>query len=157
MVRIRETDYHHGAFASTLVNMGYQLQLIESIEKRRVYQITRDNQSTFVYSKFASKPTSENGKSAKTWMFRFNDYEIDKIKAYCQQKACMIVFTCHYGKRDGGELVTLTSEEFFTVIGEEWRRKDVSVSVLKLPNHAIRVYGTGISRDKAFVAKTKIH
>lgn len=158
MVRIREVDYHHGAFVANLVNVGFQIELLESIETRRSYRISSGEDQYLVYSKYSSKPSSQNKhKGAITWTFSFSAEEIEKIKSYqARQNPCLVALASHYGHRDGGELAVLTSDELFLCIGENWRKKDAQVAVLKKPRNQVKVYGTGIDRTKAFIPKTKL-
>lgn len=158
MVRIRETDYHHGAFTAALVNGGFQIMLFETIETRRSYRVLRGEESYLIYSKFASKPSSnKNGRRSVTWSFVFSEDEINKIKEYqAAGNHCLIALTAHYGHNDGGELAILTISEFLRSIGAEWHRGDARVAILKEHRRQVKVYGTGIDRTAAFVPVTDL-
>lgn len=159
MVRIREVDYHHGAFVANLVNKGFHIELLESVEARRSYRIANGLERYLVYSKFASSPSSQNNyDGATTWTFYFAEEEIEKIKSYQKQdNSCLIALAAHYGRRDGGELAVLTVGELFRCIGEGWRRRNAKVSVLKVPRNQVKIYGTGIDRTQAFIARTRLY
>lgn len=158
MVRIRETDYHHGAFTAALVNSGFQIELFETIETRRSYQVQRGEENYLIYSKFSSAPSSQrNGRQAVTWSFSFSEEEINKIKQYQESgNHCLIALTAHYGGSDGGELAILTINEFLRSIGAKWHRGGARVAVLKEHRKQVKVYGTGIDRVSCFVPKTNL-
>lgn len=158
MVRVRETDYHHGAFTAALVNGGFQITLFETIETRRSYRVLRGEENYLIYSKFSSSPSSQrNGRKAVTWSFSFSEEEINKIKQYQDNgNHCLIALTAHYGNNDGGELAILTINEFLWSIGAEWHRGGARVAVLKEHRKRVKVYGTGIDRTAAFVPVTNL-
>lgn len=158
LVRIREADYHHGAFTTFLVNNGFKLSWFETKETRRSYKVSKDGKDYLIYSKFASSPssTNENRKSI-TWSFSFSDEEIKKIKEYQTfDSTCLIALTAHYGGADGGELILLTVSEFLKVIGGSWNVKSGRVSIMKEYRKQLRVYGTGIDRGSAFIPSTDL-
>lgn len=150
MVKIRETDYHHGAFVATLVNRGYQIRTFESFETRRSYKISKGEEEHLVYSKFSSTPSSKT-KTTCTWSFTFSIEEISKIKHYsATNDHCLIVLTAHYGGSDGGELIILTYEEFLKCIGYPWNTKNARISIHKAHRKCIKVYGTGLDKRNSF-------
>lgn len=158
MVRIREVDYHHGAFTTFLVNKGFNLSLFETQETRRSYKVSKGHENYLIYSKFASSPSSLNGNGKSfTWSFSFSDEEIKKIKDYqTSNSTCLVALTSHYGGADGGELAILSIDEFLRTIADGWRKKGGRISVLKEYKKSVKVYGTGIDRKSAFIPTTNL-
>jgi len=158
LVRIRETDYHHGAFTTLLVNNGFKLSLFETQETRRSYKVSKDGKDYLIYSKFASSPSSTNeNRRSFTWTFSFSNEEIKKIKEYqASGSTCLIALTAHYGGADGGELIILTIAEFLKAINGSWNVRNGRVSTLKEYRKQVRVYGNGVARASAFIPATDL-
>lgn len=158
MVRIRETDYHHGAITTVLVNNGFNLSLFETQETRRSYNVSKGKEKYLIYSKFASNPSSTNAsRRSFTWSFSFSEEEVQKIKQYqASDSTCLIALTTHYGAADGGELAIMTVDEFLRTLGESGAVKSGRIYVVKEHRKQVRIYGTGINRASAFIATTNL-
>lgn len=157
MVKIKETDYHHGALTAVLVNNGYNLILWETHESRRSYKVTQGKSEFIIYSKYASKPSSKNGDKSSTWSYSFTDDEIDKVKGYMEDfENSKVALISGNGNTKGGELVILGKEDFLNCIGDGWKSENPYISVLKEKFCQLRVYGRGISREQAFIPVMEI-
>lgn len=158
MVRIRETDYHHGSLTTVLINNGYNLVLLETHESRRSYKLTNNTNELIIYAKYSSRPSSRgrNG-SSLTWSFSFADEEIAKIKGYINSNNnCLIALISSYGDSTGGKLVLLNINEFLKCIGEGWNATNPRIAVRKEKYRQVRVYGTGLDSTNAFIPKTDL-
>lgn len=157
MVKIKETDYHHGALTAVLVNNGYNLILWETHESRRSYKVTQGKDEFIIYSKYASKPTSKNGDKSSTWTYTFTDDEIDKIKGHMEEfKNSKVALISGNGNTKGGELVILGKDDFLKCVGDGWKVGSPYISVYKEKYCQLRVYGTGIDRKNAIISTMDI-
>lgn len=154
MVQIRETDYHHGALTSVLVNNGYNMILLETHETRRSYKVTQGETEFIIYSKYASRPSSI-GEESSTWTYSFTLEEIEKIKSYIDESENLTVaLISGNSEYKGGQLVILSKEEFLRCIGNRWQIENANIRVRREKYCPLRVYGTGLSRKDAIIPKT---
>ncbi|ERF49564.1 hypothetical protein AB6E71_03690 [Staphylococcus arlettae] len=157
MAQIKETDYHHGALTSVLVNNGYNLILWETHETRRSYKVSQNNEEFIIYSKYSSGPSSKRKNKSLTWSYTFTNTEIDKIRGYMKDsKRSHVALISKNANNIGGELVILNEEEFLKCIGDGWNGEYPYISVVKKKNCQLRVYGRGVSRDEAFIPKMSL-
>jgi hypothetical protein len=157
LAQIKETDYHHGALTSVLVNNGYNLILWETHESRRSYKVSQNNEEFIIYSKYSSRPSSKGKNKIFTWSYTFTNTEIGKIRGYMKDsKRSHVALISKNANNIGGELVLLDEEEFLRCIGDGWNSEYPYINVMKKKNCQLRVYGRGISRDEAFITKRSL-
>lgn len=150
MVRIKETDFYHGAFITSMLNNGYRFSLLDEYEKRRSYLVERENDQSIVYKKYVSAArTNRNGHK---WFFNFTKQEVDKILNY--DLPVHIALICGYGDNGtGGEFIILTLNEFLQCIGQTWQTDTRRITVTRKKSCQSRVYGNALVDTLSFIPK----
>lgn len=157
MANVSEMDFYHGILSTVLLRQNFQLVQLQSYKTRRTYKVKRGGEQFIIYAKYASKPTSENRRGGYTWSFAFTDEEIEKIKGYMKEEKNMkVALISRYNKQRGGELAILDRKEFLKCVGYGWESDNPYISVLKEKYHQLKVYGRGISRDKAIIPEMRL-
>lgn len=112
MSKIKLADFYYGAVLSMLFNRKVNPALVESDDKRQIYNIATNNGEYLLYIKYRSDKSNLKTQDYNSWQFVLSDGEVEEIKEIINSdKNFQMVLVCGLKNLSKSEVAVIGKDE----------------------------------------------